>query len=97
MRRATSREPLHRLPPAAFILEMEIAERLRRAASYAILRGAKPAGLPVEQASNFELVLNLQTGKALGITLPTSITTARKFRRELCVRRGTPRTLKPHM
>jgi len=47
----------------------------RRAASYVakILRGANPAELPVEQASNFELVLNLQTAKALGITLPTSI------------------------
>jgi putative ABC transport system substrate-binding protein len=38
-----------------------------------ILRGAKPSDLPVEQASNFELVVNLKTAKALGITLPTSI------------------------
>ena len=47
----------------------------RRGASYVakILRAAKPAELPVEQASNFELVGNLQTDKALGITLPTSI------------------------
>jgi putative ABC transport system substrate-binding protein len=47
----------------------------RRAASYVakILRGARPSDLPVEQASNFELVVNLKTAQALGIKLPTSI------------------------
>ena len=46
----------------------------QRAASYVakILRGAQPADLPVEQASNFLFALNLKTAKALGITLPTS-------------------------
>jgi putative ABC transport system substrate-binding protein len=47
----------------------------QRAASYVakILRGALPADLPVEQASNFLFALNLKTAKSLGITLPTSI------------------------
>jgi putative tryptophan/tyrosine transport system substrate-binding protein len=75
----------HRLPSAGFT---ELAEAggligygvnfldmYRRAAVFVdkILKGAKPAGIPVEQATKFELLINLKTAKALGLPIPPSL------------------------
>ena len=76
----------HRLPTIFLFRENVMAGGLmsygpdlidlwRRGAVYIdkILKGAKPADLPVEQASKFQLVINLKTARALGLTIPPSI------------------------
>ena len=76
----------HRLPTMFWRREMveagglmaygaNIADMFRRAATYVhkILQGTKPSDLPVEQPMKFELIINLKTTKALGITMPPSL------------------------
>jgi putative ABC transport system substrate-binding protein len=77
MNRLPSIAPQRELAEAGYLMAYGVNtfDVYRRTAAYVdkILRGAKPGDLPIEQATKFELVINLKTAKALGLTIPPAL------------------------